>query len=91
MTTLKDENGFVCYVNIYDVMELPDMFAENVFEWLKTDIEPWNKDGTVDSEYYPLQAEDIEQLNARKDMLSDGIGTMPGIITHNRRSLHINE
>jgi len=86
----RDENGFYYYVNIYDVMDLPDMFASNVIGWLNTDREAWEKDGTVDSEYYTIQAEDVEQLNARVDMLNDGIGTTPGINTHARRSLHTN-
>jgi hypothetical protein len=84
----KDSNGFVWYVNIFEVMELPDMFASTVEGWLNTDMEAWQKDGTVDSEYYPLQAKDIEQLEARKDMLNDGVGTTPGIETYGRRSLH---
>jgi len=84
----QDENGFYCYVNVYSVMELPDMFAETVMEWLNTDIDAWQKSGRVDSEYYPLQAEDMEQFEARKDMLQDGVGTTDGVTVHNRRSLH---
>ena len=91
MSIIKDENGFICYVNLYDVMELPDMFASNVKGWLKMDIDPWNKTGSVDSEWYPIQADNAEQLEARKDMLHDGVGTTPGIRTHNRRILHTDE
>lgn len=88
MTLHKDNNGFVWYVNLFEVMELPDMFAGTVKEWLDMTQEPWHKGGTVDSEWYPLQAEDVEQLEARKDTLDTGMGVIPGINTHGRRSLY---
>jgi hypothetical protein len=91
MTTIEDTNGFVCYVNVYEVMQLPDMFASNVLDWLKRDIEAWQRSGAVDDEWYPLKAEGTEQLEARKDMLNDGVGTTPGINTHCRQSLHTND
>jgi hypothetical protein len=84
----KDDNGFVWYVNIFEVMELPDMFAPTVKGWLDMNREAWNKGGTVDSEWYALQAKDVEQLEARKDTLDNGMGVIPGINTHGRKSLH---
>jgi len=86
--TLKDDNGTVWYVNYIDVMDLPDLFAGEVDTWLKTDMDAWEKSGRADDVYYPIQAEDVEQLEARKDMLENGIGSMPGVRTHGRRSLH---
>lgn len=84
----RDENGTVWYVNIVDVSDLPDLFASTVHEWLDTDIDPWAKDGKAGSMYYPLTAEDEEQLEARVDTLKNGIGVMPSVRTHGRRSLH---
>jgi len=86
---LKDANGYVWYVHHGDVLELPDLFGSEVQAWLKTDMPPWQKDGRVDSGYYPLAAESLEQLQARLDMLENGVGSMPGVRTHGRRSLHI--
>ena len=64
------------------------MFAGTVKEWLDMSQDAWNKGGTADSEWYPLQAEDAEQLEARKDTLENGIGVISGINTHGRKSLH---
>ena len=89
MPVFKDGNGTVWYVNQFDVMDLPDLFAAEVDGWLETDMEPLEKSGTVDGIWYPLQAEDIEQLEARKETLENGIGKMPSVRTHGRKSLHI--
>jgi len=88
---LKDGNGYVWYVHHGDVLELPDLFASEVQSWLKTDVQEWRKDPSVDSGYYPLTAESNEQLQARLDMLKNGIGSMPSVRTHGRQSLHVDE
>jgi len=90
MTTKQTETGYYCYVNIYDVMKLPDMFSSTVLEWLYREIEPWDKHGTVDSEFYPVVAEDKEQFKERIDILENGIGTIQGVNIHKRQSLHTN-
>jgi hypothetical protein len=84
----QDNNGYYWYVNVFEVMELPDIFAGTVKEWIDMDAEPWNKGGSVDQEWYPLQAEDVEQLEARKETLEEGMGVISGVNTHGRQSLY---
>lgn len=87
MTTYKDTNGTVWYVNLYDILELPDIFASTVSEWVDMTRDPWNKGNNVDSEWYPLQAETPKQLESRKETLSEGMGVIPPIRTHGRQSI----
>lgn len=77
--TMKDDNGTVWYANYVDVMDLPDLFAGEVDTWLNTDMDVWEKDGSADSMYFPIQAEDTEQLEARKETLENGIGVIPAL------------
>lgn len=66
------EIGKEWYVNVLDVTELPTILRSEVASWINTDVDPWCPDGKVDSVYYPITAEDQEQLQSRVELLRDG-------------------
>lgn len=72
-TIYTDSNGTAWYINAFDLFDMNKIFRATVSDWVNTDIDPWERNGKVDAVYYPLQADDEEQLEARKDTLKDGM------------------
>lgn len=59
------------YVNIADLTELPKLIRGEVVTWIDKESEFYYPNNRVDEVYLPLEAEDEEQLQARKELLQD--------------------
>jgi len=59
-------------VHFIDVTNLPDILRQEIGTWIDTDREPHARSGGADDLWFPLYADDKDQLEARKELLRDG-------------------
>ena len=83
----QDSNGYVWMVHFLDVTSLPVIIRQTVADWIDID-EIEVRPGTADDMWAPLLADDVEQLEARRDLIREGrIGSKYNLRIRSRRSL----